>query len=164
VKTYSKSRYLKRQEGTQDVALLVARIALAWIFIYHGSATLFGWFGGPGLDKSAGFFAHYAHLHPGRVFATIAGATELLGSILVVIGLFGRIAALAICGDMVIAMVTVTFRNGLASNATGGGYELNLALVTLAFVVAILGTGRVSLDEGATRLLRHEKPISERPR
>ena len=29
------------------------RIALAWIFIYHGGAKrLFGWFGGPGIDKN----------------------------------------------------------------------------------------------------------------
>jgi hypothetical protein len=60
----------------------------------------------------------------------------------------GRIAAAGLTGDMIIAMATVTFGNGIASTAPGGGYELNLALAALAFVVALLGTGRFSLDVG----------------
>ena len=31
------------------LALIAVRIALAWIFIYHGSRRLFGWFDGPGI-------------------------------------------------------------------------------------------------------------------
>ena len=44
------------------------------------------------------------------------------------------------------AIITVTWANGI--NATGGksGYELNLALGILAFVVAIFGAGRFSID------------------
>ena len=33
-----------------DLCLLVVRLVLAWIFIYHGSRRLFGWFDGPGID------------------------------------------------------------------------------------------------------------------
>jgi hypothetical protein len=61
---------------------------------------------------------------------------------------------------MVIAMATVTFRNGIVSNAPGGRYELNLALVALAFAVALLGTGRLSLDAVLrTRWARRSGPI-----
>ena len=48
-----------------DVGLLIVRLTLAFIFIYHGSRRLFGWFDGPGLDSSADYFANTAHLHPG---------------------------------------------------------------------------------------------------
>ena len=76
----------------------------------------------------------------------MAGVTELVGGAAVGVGIFGRIAAVGLVVVMVMAMVTVTFSNGISAGAPGGGYELNLALAALALVVAILGTGRYSLD------------------
>jgi uncharacterized membrane protein YphA (DoxX/SURF4 family) len=49
-------------------------------------------------------------------------------------------------GDMIMAMITVTFAQGLVGNSTGIGYQLNVALAALAAVVALMGTGRFSLD------------------
>jgi putative oxidoreductase len=131
----------------RDVALLGARIGLAWLFIYHGSGTLFGAFGGAGVHEASQFYATVAHLHPATFFAVLGGVIELFGGIAIGIGIFGRLAGAALVGDMVIAMVTVTFRNGIVSSAPGSGYELNVALAALALVVAVLGTGRLSLDE-----------------
>jgi putative oxidoreductase len=129
-----------------DGALIVARTVLAWIFIYHGARRLFGWFDGAGLHRSAEYFAHTAGLHPGVVFAALGGTIELFGGIALAFGLFARLAGAAIFGDMMMAIITVTWANGI--NATGGksGYELNLALGVLALMVAIFGAGRVSLD------------------
>ena len=149
---YEFVRDTKEREETKDLMLLMVRIALAWIFIYHGGYTLFGWFGGGGVDKSSVFFDKVAHLHPAKLFTIIAGATELFGSIMALIGVFGRFGALTIAGDMVIAMITVTFSNGIASSAVGGGYELNLALAALAGVVVFMGTGRISLDYAWKRM------------
>ena len=52
-----------------------------------------------------------------------------------------------------IAIVTVTWANGI--NATGGnsGYELNLALGFLALVPAVFGAGRFSVDAMLERRL-----------
>ena len=36
-----------------DFALIAARIALAWIFIYYGAAKLFGAFNGMGIHGTA---------------------------------------------------------------------------------------------------------------
>jgi putative oxidoreductase len=141
----------------RDFALLGARVGLGWIFIYHGAGTLFGAFGGSGVHPQAVYFAHVAHLHPGTFFAVLGGIIECFGGAGVAVGLFGRLAAAGLVGDMVIAMVTVTFRNGIIGDASGSGYELNVALAALALVVAILGTVRFSLDE----LLR---PLVERRR
>lgn len=130
----------------RDVALLVVRIALAWIFIYHGAGTLFGAFGQSGLHADAIFFANVAHLHPGTFFAVLSGVIEFFGGIAVGLGVLGRLAASALVGDMIIATATVTWHNGLVSNAAGSGYEVNLALAALALVIVFLGTGRFSLD------------------
>jgi putative oxidoreductase len=137
----------------RDVALLGARIGLAWLFIYHGAATLFGAFGGAGVHQASLFYANVAHLHPGAFFAVLGGIIELFGGAAIGVGVLGRIAAAGLVGDMVIAMATVTVRNGTVSNAPGSGYELNVALAALALVVAMLGTGRFSLDGALRRLV-----------
>jgi putative oxidoreductase len=142
---------------SRDVALLAARVGLAWIFVYHGAGTLFGAFGGAGVHAQAEFFAHVAHLHPGTFFAVLGGIIECFGGAAVGVGLLGRLAAAGLVGDMVIAMITVTFGNGIVSSAAGSGYELNVALAALALVVAILGTGRLSLDSGLQALVERRR-------
>lgn len=137
----------------RDVALLGARVGLGWIFVYHGAGTLFGAFGGSGIHPQAVYFAHVAHLRPGTFFAVLGGIIECFGGAAVALGILGRLAALGLVGDMVIAMITVTFGNGIIGDASGSGYELNIALAALALVIAILGTGRFSLDQALRALL-----------
>jgi putative oxidoreductase len=138
---------------SRDFALLGARVGLAWIFVYHGAGTLFGAFGGSGVHPQAVYVAHVAHLHPGTFFAILGGIIECFGGAAVGLGIFGRLAAAGLVGDMVIAMITVTFANGIVGTSSGSGYELNVALAALALVVAILGTGRFSLDAAVRKLL-----------
>ena len=96
----------------------------------------------------------------------LSGVIEFGGGIALALGLFSRLAGLAIFGDMMGAIVTVTWANGI--NATGGtaGYELNLALGFLALVPAVFGAGRFSVDaELERRLLRADAtPTAERSR
>src|SRR5579863_6233189 len=91
-----------------DVALIAARVALAWIFIYYGAGKLFGTFNGPGIHRTAIYFSQTAHLHPGGLFAVVGGIVELGGGIALALGLGARLAGLALFGDMVMAMITVT--------------------------------------------------------
>jgi putative oxidoreductase len=141
----------------RDLALLFVRIGLAWIFIYHGAGTLFGAFGGPGVHRQAEFFSSVAHLDPGTFFAVLNGVIEFFGGIAVGLGLLGRLTALGLVGDMVVAMATVTFHNGIVSNAAGSGYEINLALIVLALSVVLLGSGRVSADAVVGWVLRRRR-------
>jgi putative oxidoreductase len=137
-----------------DVLLLVVRLILAWIFIYHGSRRLFGWFDGPGLDASATYFATTAHLHPGELFALLGGIIEFGGGIALALGLFSRLAGVAIFGDMMMAIITVTWANGINATGAKSGYELNLALGFLALVPAVFGSGRFSVDAALERRLQ----------
>jgi putative oxidoreductase len=129
-----------------DGALIAARSTLAFLFIYHGARRLFGWFDGPGIHRSADYFAHVAHLHPGEFFAVLGGVIEFGGAIALILGLGSRLAGAAIFGDMMMAIITVTWANGINATGTKSGYELNLALGVLALVVAIFGAGRFSID------------------
>ncbi len=98
-----------------DLALVAGRTALAWIFIYYGAGKLFGWFNGPGIHRTALYFSNTAHLHPGGLFAVLGGVIEFGGGIALALGLGTRLAGLALFGDMVMAMITVTWATGINS-------------------------------------------------
>jgi putative oxidoreductase len=129
-----------------DLALAAVRIALTWIFIYYGAGKLFGAFNGPGLHNTALFFSNTAHLHPGGFFAVFGGTIEFGGAIALALGLFSRLAGIALFGDQVMAMITVTWTNGINSETLTPGYEFNMALAVLALVIVFLGPGRASVD------------------
>ncbi|HEV8064944.1 MAG TPA: DoxX family protein, partial [Acidimicrobiales bacterium] len=122
-----------------DVALAVLRIALSWIFLYYGAGKLFGAFNGPGIHRTAVYFANTAHLHPGGFFAVLGGVIEFGGAVAMALGVFSRLAGLALFGDQVMAMITVTWVNGINSLTNNAGYEFNLALAVMALAIVALG-------------------------
>jgi putative oxidoreductase len=151
-------RETRDRPETRDLILLLVRAGLAWIFIYHGAGTLFGAFHQAGIHGETVYF-QANHLKPAEFFTYVDGLTQFIGGILIAVGIFGRLAGLALAGDMIGAMVTITFAQGLAGPG-GLGYQLNLALILPSLVIGFLGTGRISLDEllrrtvGQRRLLQ----------
>src|SRR6185312_5625929 len=137
---------VRATDAATDLALAAVRTALAWIFIWYGAGKLFGTFNGPGFHQTVLFMANTAHLRPGRLFALLGGVIEFGGAIALALGIASRLAGLDLFGDMVMAMITVTWGNGINSEKLPAGYELNVALCVLALVVVLLGPGRYSLD------------------
>src|SRR2546423_11865749 len=69
-------------------ALLVLRIASALVFLYHGSAILFGAFGGPGPQKFSAF------MHAPAVVGYLVGLAQFAGGLAIPFGLLvGPVAA-----------------------------------------------------------------------
>jgi putative oxidoreductase len=136
-----------------DIAVVPVRIALVWIFTYYGAGKLFGWFHGPGIHRTAIFFSETAHLHPGGFFAVLGGLIEFGAAVALALGIVSRLAALALFGDMVMAMVTVSWAHGINSLSNTPGYEFNLALAAMALVIVGVGAGRWSVDAVIARRL-----------
>jgi putative oxidoreductase len=109
----------------------------------HGSQKLFGWFGGYGLNGTAGYFESLG-FHPGRLFAAAAGLAEFGGGLLLALGLLGPLGSALIIAPMVVAAVTVHLQHGLF--ATTNGVEVPLLYATAAFALALAGPGAYSLD------------------
>jgi len=143
-----------------DIALIAVRAVLALLFIYHGGRRLFGWWNGPGLDASAHYFANTAGLSPGKFFALMGGLIEFGGGIAIGIGFLARLGGAGIFVDMMMAIVTVTHSSGLNATTGKAGYELNLALGTLALVIAFFGAGRFSIDAVLERRLQAAEAAS----
>src|SRR3954470_1308770 len=95
-----------------DLALLVLRIVVGGLFVGHGAQKLFGAFGGHGLAGTAGFFENIG-LRPGMLHARAAGAAELVGGLLLALGLFTPFGAAALIATMVAAIVTVHYAKGV---------------------------------------------------
>jgi putative oxidoreductase len=126
-----------------NVALLVLRVIVGGLFVGHGSQKLFGWFGGHGPKGTASFFENLG-LAPALPFTLLAGTAELAGGLLLGFGLFLPVAALLLVGVMTTAIASVHWKNGLW--VTTGGLEYPLVLAAVAFAIAALGPGSVSLD------------------
>jgi putative oxidoreductase len=128
---------------TFSAGILVARLFLGLLMAAHGSQKLFGWFGGYGLDGTGGFFASLG-FRPGRLFAMLAGATELGSGILIALGLLGPVGPALMLSVMIVAAVSVHWQNGVFASANG--IELPLLYAVGAVALALTGPGRFSLD------------------
>lgn len=126
-----------------DVGLLVLRVVLGVIFAAHGAQKLFGSFGGPGLEGTAGFHGQLG-IKPPYLMAVLAGLAEFVGGILVAVGFLTPIAAVALVVTMAVAVLTVHLRNGFFN--MNGGYEFNLALAAMALALIFAGAGALSID------------------
>ena len=123
--------------------LLIVRLVVGLGFAAHGAQKLFGWFGGYGLAGTGGFFEGVG-FKPGKLFAGAAGAGELLGGLLLALGLGGPIGSTLIISVMVVAILAVHLNGGFF--AASNGVEFPLLYLALGFTFAFVGFGAYSLD------------------
>jgi putative oxidoreductase len=122
---------------------LPLRVGAGAIFTAHGAQKLFGWFGGYGLEGTAGWMASIG-LEPGLLMAAMAGGAEFFGGLLLIAGLLVRPAALALAVAMIVAIVMVHLPNGLFMS--NNGYEFGLALLVVSVALVFRGAGSFSVD------------------
>lgn len=120
-----------------DCALLILRIASGLVFLYHGSAILFGAFGGAGPAKFAAF------LHAPVVVGFLVGLAQFGGALAMLTGIFIRIGAAGIILVMLGAIVLVHWKHGF--DVTKGGIEYALTQLLIACALLLTGAGRHSL-------------------
>jgi len=122
-------------ERLQPLALLVLRVALGIIFVFHGYPKLTHTHG----DLQRMFIDHGM---PGY-FSLVAGVIETFGGGLLLIGLLARPAALLLAMEMSVAIWKVHSAHGIYAVRD---YEFPLALAASCFVLASVGAGLVSVD------------------
>jgi len=129
--------------ATLGTGLLLARLVLGAMMVAHGGQKLFGWLGGYGLAGTAGFFEQLG-FRPGRLFVITASLSEMLGGLLVALGLFGPVGPALVLSIMIAAAGSVHWKNGLF--ASTNGIEVPLLYATGAVALALAGPGPFSLD------------------
>jgi putative oxidoreductase len=129
--------------STISLGLLLTRVVIGPLMTAHGAQKLFGWFGGPGLHTTGTFMSQLG-FRPGRTLAAVASITEIASGILVAIGFLGPVGPALMLSVMIVAAVTVHWKNGLF--AAQNGIELPLLYVAAAVGFAMTGFGQYSVD------------------
>jgi putative oxidoreductase len=127
---------MKSLNSLQPVGLLAFRMALGLIFLSHGYPKL--------AHSSAGMQGFFVqHGLPGY-FVYISGVLEVFGGVVLVLGLFTRVAALLLTIEMGVAIWKVHSAGGYLAVHD---YEFPLALATGCLALATVGAGKLSLDQ-----------------
>ena len=135
--------------GRRDLGLLLIRGAAGAVLMAHGAQKLFGWFGGKGIEGTAGGMESMG-FEPGRENAMAAGLAEAGGGALLGLGLAAPVAGAAAAGAMA-AATAVHWEGGLFSQH--GGFELPALLGAAAVGIGLTGAGRLSLDHATHHVL-----------
>jgi putative oxidoreductase len=124
------------------------RLALATVLFPHGAQKALGWFGGHGWSGTMGFLTGQIGM-PSPAAAMVI-LLELLGPVLLLVGLGTRPVALGCLGLMVGAIATVHAPHGFFMNwfgqQQGEGFEYHLLVIGMAVALLGLGGGRWSID------------------
>jgi len=123
---------------------LLARITVGWVFIESGWGKLHH------LDKVTAFFAELGLPAPGFQ-AHLVASTEFLGGVLLLAGLFTRLASCPLIIIMVVAILTAK-REDLHGFSDLIGFPETLYMLLL-FWLAIAGAGAASVDKWLLRKL-----------
>lgn len=121
----------------RDVALLLLRVILAYGFF------------GPAMQKwsdisaVAAWFASMDYPLP-TLNAYVAASTELMGVVLLSVGLIVRYISIPLIFVMVVAIATVHLAHGFS--AGDNGFEIPLYYMLMLFVLVTHGGGRFSID------------------
>ena len=121
-------------DGLSRYAYALMRIVVGLAFAQHGAQKLFGSFGG--MD-GGGATAELASL------MGVAGIIELVGGLLVALGLFARLAALICSGQMAAAYFMAHAGRGFWPIENGG--ELAVLFCFVFLHIASRGGGALSL-------------------
>jgi putative oxidoreductase len=109
----------------------VFRLCVGLLFAQHGLQKLFGLLGGNGPVPLASQFG-------------VAGVIELVGGLLIAVGLLTRLVAVVAAVEMVAAQVIAHLPRGVVPIQNGG--ELSLLFLLAFLVIVVFGGGRYSLE------------------
>ncbi len=123
-------------------ALVPLRLMIGVIFFVHGAQKAFGWFGGGGFKATAEMLGGLGFPATG-LFAVLLVLAELVGGIMLIVGLAPRVAAIAIAVTMIVAMFTAHRGGGFL------GTHLQQMIIAGCVTVLIAGSGALSLQRGS---------------
>ena len=121
----------------QSISLLFARLTIAYGFYgpamnkWSDISSVANWFGSIGIPFPT-------------LNAYLAASTELLGVVLLTLGLFTRFISLPLIVVMVVAITTVHLGHGFSSG--DNGFEIPLYYMLFLTIFASFGAGKFSID------------------
>ena len=138
---------------SHDKILTLLRVVLGIVIFPHGAQKVLGWFGGFGIAGTYGFLTQQMHIP--AALAVLVFAAEFLGSIGLLVGFLGKVAAFGIAVNLAVAVFLVHLPNGFFMNWSGQqkgeGIEFFILAIGIAIAIMIGGSGAYSIDLALTR-------------
>jgi putative oxidoreductase len=128
--------WLDRFEG---LGAFVMRVVLGVIMVAHGYTKI--------IPTGALYtFSHmvFTRMHLPLWLGYVAAFTEFFGGMLLIAGLFTRVAAFMTAIDMAVAIIKVHLHGGLLGP---NSFALPLALLSIALMLVFTGCGWLGLDD-----------------
>jgi putative oxidoreductase len=125
-----------------NLVLLALRCGAGAVMLAHGLNHIYG----GGKIAGTGRWFESLGMKPGVLHAWIASLAEVGGGALLVLGLLTPLAACAVIGTMVVALITNHRGNGFFIFRPGEGWEYVMTLIIVGFAIAVVGPGEWSLD------------------
>ena len=125
-----------------NLALLLLRGGVGAVMLAHGINHIFG---GGKIEGTGRWFASLG-VKPGRLHAWLASITEIIGGVLLLLGLLMPLGAAAVVGVMLVAWITNHRGNGFFIFRPGEGWEYVMTLTLTGLALGVLGGGDWSLD------------------
>lgn len=138
------------RRGTQDLGLLLLRVAVGALFIGHGLQKVFGWWGGPGLGGFRDSLADVGFRNA-DILTYVAAGGQIAAGVLLVLGLFTPIAAAGALGYLVtsiLAEASIAHDEARLSAFLTDGHEYQVVLLCAVAAIILVGPGRYGLDAG----------------
>ena len=135
-----------------DISRTIVRVFLGLVMFPHGAQKLLGWFGGGGFS---GTMAGMTGMGLPAIVVFLVILIEFFGSLGLIVGFLGRVAAFGVLCVMLGAIATVHLPNGFfmnwMGNQKGEGFEYHLLAIGMALAVIVKGSGAWSADRSITR-------------
>ncbi len=119
--------------------LLILRVIIGVVFTAHGYQKI-----GSGADQVANFFGLVSIPLP-LFFAYFITYLELIGGVLLILGLFTHWASKLFAVEMLVAFLMVHFSKGIFVDQ--GGFELVAVIFGAVLVIMAFGPGKLALDD-----------------
>ena len=126
-----------------DTTLIILRLAVGLTFAGHGAQKAFGWWNGPGIEGWQRAVAGM-RFHPAPLWTLVSVGAELVGGLLIAIGLFTPLAATLLIGQSVVIILKAHLPKGFWNK--NGGVEFPLALAAGVLLTLGVGPGAYSID------------------
>jgi putative oxidoreductase len=130
-------------DSKQSVALGLIRMIVGLVFVLHGAQKIFIYH----YAGVVGLF-HQIGIPAPAVSAVLAMAAEFVGGLLLLGGLYTRLAAIPVAFTMLVAITQVHLHAGFFAPA---GFEYPLTLLVANVALVIDGSGAFALDNLRTR-------------
>lgn len=137
-------RFLAR---LQPYAILLLRLVVgfamvynSWEKVYPAGGLMVAYRHHALLGSMQHFNEFVATLGMPRWLGYVSTVTEFVGGLSLLVGLLSRFWALMVCGNMIVALVTVNRHHGIS------GSQYSIALIAMAFLLITTGGGALSMD------------------